>query len=769
MANTSNLRGYLKDVANSIRNVTGSNANILANEYDLIINNFILANETSINITPMVNAQHFGPAAGYSGYNSINIAAVDNVLEPNMTPANIVNGVNIFGVVGNYEGAAVPDGIYINENTPTKLTNQAIWVKVEDISEEPAFLDSIPSEIFSQYPGLTTFLASLTQAQKNSINSYSNHILMFDANFDGSNPSVYIICTNGEFYDYPIRSTSSMRYFSPNQKNGKSYDYFSISGTCYYQKPVYTNSSLTTVLFPANLELTTVEHGIHVDVGNNRYVVYTDDTNTGFVKKIDSVGLTATANTILANKTALVGDVVLTGTMNNYGSVNITPSITTQSMNAGFYNSINISAISNTLEPNMTPENIANGVNIFGVIGNMTAGEDLNNELNAQNLVIANLENQINELSGIINNAGTGSNAINYITANYYEKAMLIGEAFVSSTGTTNDLYLLYLLKPDFSNTSAKLFGAAGAVRGALPAVELSDNRAINLSNAFLAHSNLVYGPNLTTQNVTDMSNMYQNCSRLITVANYNTINVTNMAFMFNNCLNLTSVPNFDTSNVINMGNMFNGWVSNKTIPITSIPNFNTINVTDMSKMLRGTNITDLPNFNMSNVVEASSMCTKCIYLVNIPDLNLPNTINAPDMFAGCTSLINVPNIEMNQATNVSSMFKDNPNLVNVGTINMTNVGNASQMFRNDINLVNVPEFGLSNTAAILSSMFDNCNSLSNESVINIINMCINANVASAQKNLMPSNTFSPLYETKFDNSYYTDYHTALTAAGWTY
>lgn len=493
---------------------------------------------------------------------------------------------------------------------------------------------------------------------------------------------------------------------------------------------------------------------------------------------------------------------LVVGTMTNQGNKIITPSTNTQTFSAGYYNGltvnavplqdkstdpsasviniipdenylglnqVTINAVNASIDANITPSNIANGVNILGVVGTLIPGEDLNNELNAQNLVIANLENQIDELSDIINNAGTGGNTINYITANYYEKAMLIGEAFVSSTGTTNDLYLLYSLKPDFSNTSAKLFGAAGAVRGALPAVELSDNRAINLSNAFLAYNNLVYGPNLTTQNVTDMSNMYQSCTKLITVANYNTINVTNMAFMFNNCLNLTSVPNFDTSNVINMGNMFNGWISNKTIPITSIPNFNTINVTDMSKMLRGTNITDLPNFDMSNVVEAPSMCTKCVHLVNIPDLNLPNIINTPDMFAGCTSLMNIPNIEMNQAINASSMFKDNPNLVNIGTINMANMRDVSQMFRNDFNLVNVPEFHLSDTTALLYSMFAGCNNLSNESVINIINMCINSNVPVAQKNLMTNSTFSPLYYTPFDNTYYQSKWTELTAAGWTY
>lgn len=523
MANTSNLRGYLKDVANSIRNVTGSNANILANEYDLIINNFILANETSLNITPMVNAQHFGPAAGYSGYNSINVAAVDNVLEPNMTPANIVNGVNIFGVVGNYEGAAVPDGIYINENTPTKFTNQAVWIKVEDISQEPAFLDSIPSEIFSQYPGLTTFLNSLTQAQKDTINSYSNHTLMFDYNYDGSNPSVYIICTNGEWYMQSgvERSTQSIRYFSPKRKDGWSMDYISGGGTMYWQKPRYTDSSLTTVKYPANLILDTNESGIHVDVGNNRYIIYTDDTNTGFTKKIDSVGLTATANTILANKTALVGDVVLTGTMNNYGSVNITPSITTQSMNAGFYNSINISAISNTLEPNMTPENIANGVNIFGVIGNMVAGEDLNNELNAQEAIIANLQNQVNTLNAALDNA-YGING--------------------GLTVLPDGIHLAYSTCNEFPN-----FDMTEIISG---------------YSMFSECYNITTTPNYNFINLINASHMFKSCNSLINIPNYCLSNVNNVYRMFQSCTNLTDIPDFYAPNINNIAE-FVGYSNN--------------------------------------------------------------------------------------------------------------------------------------------------------------------------------------------------------------
>ena len=45
--------------------------------------------------------------------------------------------------------------------------------------------------------------------------------------------------------------------------------------------------------------------------------------------------------------------------------------------------------------------------------------------------------------------------------------------------------------------------------------------------------------------------------------------------------------------------------------------------------------------------------------------------------------------------------------------------------------------------------------------------MCLQGNITI--KNLMTSNANSPFYGTKFNNSYYTEYHQALTEAGWTF
>lgn len=58
------------------------------------------SNETSLNITPSTSAQSITPSSPYTGYDEINVSAVDSSIDANIIPANIVNGVEILGVTG---------------------------------------------------------------------------------------------------------------------------------------------------------------------------------------------------------------------------------------------------------------------------------------------------------------------------------------------------------------------------------------------------------------------------------------------------------------------------------------------------------------------------------------------------------------------------------------------------------------------------------------------------------------------------------------------
>ena len=96
-------------------------------------------------------------------------------------------------------------------------------------------------------------------------------------------------------------------------------------------------------------------------------------------------------------------------------------------------------------------------------------------------------------------------------------------------------------------------------------------------------------------------------------------------------------------------------------------------------------------------------------------------------------------------------------------------ITNIDSMFSGCVSLIAVPQFN-TNEVTSMSSMFADCNNLSNVSIQNIINMCLNSNITNIQyKNLSNTNIYSPFYNTKFNNSYYQNRLIELTTAGLTY
>lgn len=68
-----------------------------------------------LNVTPSTSAQTITPSEGVDGFAPVNVAAVDNTIDENITAANIVSGVTILGVSGS---ATVLDGETVSV-TPT--------------------------------------------------------------------------------------------------------------------------------------------------------------------------------------------------------------------------------------------------------------------------------------------------------------------------------------------------------------------------------------------------------------------------------------------------------------------------------------------------------------------------------------------------------------------------------------------------------------------------------------------------------------------------
>ena len=88
-----------------------------------------------------------------------------------------------------------------------------------------------------------------------------------------------------------------------------------------------------------------------------------------------------------------------------------------------------------------------------------------------------------------------------------------------------------------------------------------------------------------------------------------------------------------------------------------------------------------------------------------IEDVDISNITNMTSFFKSCSQFENAPNMNTSNVTTMSSAFADCTSLKNVPIYNLINIKNNG-----------------------LTSMFQNCPSLSNDSLNNILKMCINTN-----------------------------------------
>ena len=199
-------------------------------------------------------------------------------------------------------------------------------------------------------------------------------------------------------------------------------------------------------------------------------------------------------------------------------------------------------------------------------------------------------------------------------------------------------------------------------------AVEIKNNWVPNsdLSNKFYNDLNLKIMPLVDTSIATDMYGMFMN-SGISTIPLLDTSNVTNMTNMFANVSSLTTIPLLNTSKVTNMNSMF--YNSN----ISTIPLLDTSSVTNMSYMFYYSGISTIPLLDTSSVTNMSYMFHNS-GISTIPLLNTSKVTNMSYMFADVSSLTTIPLLDTSSVTNMSSMFS------NVGSLTDESLDNILQM-----------------------------------------------------------------------------------------
>ena len=201
-------------------------------------------------------------------------------------------------------------------------------------------------------------------------------------------------------------------------------------------------------------------------------------------------------------------------------ALTITPSTTEQqfsSSDSSKYDPIIVNAVDSSIDGNIIPENIKEGVSILGVAGTLSAG---------------------------------GGSDVFVVPPEM---------RFAYSTFTEIPSNL------DFSNITdmSNMFNYCSYLTS-IP--QLDTSKVTNMHRMLSDCEQLTTIPQLDTSKVTDMGYMFNYCPYLTSIPQLDTSKVTDMSSMFYGCSSLTTIPQLDTSKAINMDSMFDGCSSLTTV-----------------------------------------------------------------------------------------------------------------------------------------------------------------------------------------------------------
>lgn len=130
------------------------------------------------------------------------------------------------------------------------------------------------------------------------------------------------------------------------------------------------------------------------------------------------------------------------------------------------------------------------------------------------------------------------------------------------------------------------------------------------------------------------------------------------------------------------------------------------------------------PKFDTSNVTDMTDVFLCNYNLLMVPELDTSNVTNMAGLFLMCESLKYLPELDTSNVTNMMSMFEECSTLESIPLLDARGLSDASTMFRHCLALTDMgglKNLGM-NSSLDTDGMFTDCDNLTHDSIMNIIN-----------------------------------------------
>lgn len=209
--------------------------------------------------------------------------------------------------------------------------------------------------------------------------------------------------------------------------------------------------------------------------------------------------------------------------------------------------------------------------------------------------------------------------------------------------------------------------------------------------------------------------------------------------FIESQLYNLNKGGGITPSGIINISTNGEYDVTNYAIANVNVASSNNANVTtditSSSALHIQSYITELPELDMVNRTSLQKFFESCFNLHSVRLKNTSNVTNFNDCFSA-SRIENIQGLDTSNGEQFNGMFYACQTMETAPEMDLRKATNISRMFNSCISLKNVPVYNPSALTTYFSNIFGGCIALTNESLNNILQTCINATSYTGTKTL---------------------------------